>query len=287
MAAKNLLRNAPHGQFKVSVFDSRDGIGGLWPVSRTDSGRQVHPLMVANQSKHTMQFSDMTWEHDTPQLPRAWMVGRYLERYMDRYLSSHPGFSLHLNTKVVQADPKMGGREGWDVRLESHGKEVTEHFEYLVVASGYFGKPVVPDGLSIARSASVPIIHTSEYRNLKTLLSNKTSAKGKILVAGGQISGVETAGTIATHLSSAMNSPESFPVSDIDQCSVHHVIHRPVWVFPLYTTAEVSTGSLQIQTTMMFNFDCMLTNMTSPKLQLHRFCPLICRLKTVITGHCL
>ncbi|KAG6039864.1 hypothetical protein E4U41_001941 [Claviceps citrina] len=52
------------------------------------------------------------------------------------------------------------------------------------------------------------------------------------------MSGVEVAGTIATHLSSAAHAPVASPIRDIDQCSVHHVIQRPIWVFPTYTTVE-------------------------------------------------
>lgn len=225
----------------MSVFDAHDGIGGLWPTSKTDMDRQVHPLMVANQSKHTMQFSDHAWEDGAPQLPRAWQVGRYLERYTDRYLSQHPEFNLHLNTRVIRAERSNGDISGWDVRFEAQGKETTQHFEHLVVASGYFGKPIVPDGIAISPSASIPVIHSSQYRDLKALLGARGSAKGKILVVGGQMSGVEIAGTIATHLSSATNSPEKFSIPDIDQCSIHHIVQRPIWVFPLHTTAEVGT----------------------------------------------
>ncbi|QUC19356.1 uncharacterized protein UV8b_03597 [Ustilaginoidea virens] len=239
VAAKTLLHDALPGEYKVSVFDVRDGIGGLWPTSRADTSRQIHPLMVANQSKHTMHFSDQAWEPDAPQMPLAWQVGRYLERYMDRYLTSHPRFGLHLRTKVVRAQPRKPEGAGWDVCLEFDGKSETRHFHLVVVASGYFGKPFVPDGVSLSSSPCItPVIHSSQYRDLKSLLGNSLSARGKILVVGGQMSGVEIAGTIATHLSSAAHSPQEYAVAGIDQCSVHHLVQRPIWVFPSYTTAE-------------------------------------------------
>ncbi|KHN98960.1 Flavin monooxygenase-like protein [Metarhizium album ARSEF 1941] len=240
LAAKNLLCNAPKDSFTVTVFDLHGGIGGLWPTSKEDTTRQVHPLMIANQSKHTMQFSDHAWEDGAPQLPRAWQVGRYLERYVSRYLTSHPHFTLRLNTRVVRAEQTNGDGSGWDVRLESRGQGQTQYFDYLVVASGYFGKPVVPECMSISPSATIPVIHSSQYRDLKQLLQTRSSAKGNILIVGGQMSGVEVSGTIATHLSSATNSPSGPSVPDLDQCSIRHIIQRPIWVFPLHTTAEVS-----------------------------------------------
>jgi lysine/ornithine N-monooxygenase len=156
-------------------------------------------------------------------------------------LSSHPDFSLHLNTRVLQAERSSGGSGGWDVRLKSQDKEETQHFEHLVVATGYFGEPIIPEGIAASPPAAVPVVHSCNYRDLKTLFGGRASAKGKILIVGGQMSGVEIAGTIASHLSSAMNSPDDFSIPDIDQCSIHHIVQRPIWVFPLYTTAEVST----------------------------------------------
>ncbi|KAG6000878.1 hypothetical protein E4U54_001248 [Claviceps lovelessii] len=242
VAAKTLLHNAPGGDFKVSVFERQSSIGGLWPTSKSDTTRQIHPLMEANQSKHTMHFSDHAWEDGAPHLPRAWQVGRYLEAYKERYLSSNPDFSLHCNTSVVEARLD-GATSTWDVCLECNGERETRQFTHVVVASGYFGEPVVPGGISrtAASAAAIPVIHSSRYRGLTSLLGNTSSAKGKILIVGGQMSGVEMAGTIAAHLSSATHSPQTStsPIPDIDQCSVHHVIQRPIWVYPLHTAAEV------------------------------------------------
>ncbi|KEY68094.1 hypothetical protein S7711_05504 [Stachybotrys chartarum IBT 7711] len=235
VAAKTLLHNAPKGEFKVSLYDAQQGIGGLWPLSKTDTERQVHPLMTANQSKHTMQFSDLAWEESAPQFPQAWMVGRYLQRYHDRYLAGNSNFELHLGTRVTQARPKGPEGLGWDVSVEAeHGSE-TRHFQHVIVSSGFFGRPIIPESLSQTSSA-VPIVHSSRYRDLKSLLGTEPRAGRKILVVGGQMSGVELAGTIAAHLSSAANSPEKSEVPHVADYSVHHIIQRPTWVVPLYTS---------------------------------------------------
>jgi cation diffusion facilitator CzcD-associated flavoprotein CzcO len=243
VAAKTLLHNAPAGTFKVSLYDAQPAIGGLWPLSPTDSGRQVHPLMVANQSKHSVHFSDMAWEKDAPQMPPAWMVGRYLQRYFDRYLAGHDAFDVQLGTRIVKADKDSSRASGWEVLAESSNGQATRRFDYLIVASGFFGKPIMPEGL--AKPSSVPVIHSSQYRDLKTLLgSNPRPGGGKILIVGGQMSGVEIAGTIGSHLSSAVNSPEQSEIPDIDNYSIHHVIQRPIWVFPLHTSPEVNAHYL-------------------------------------------
>ena len=180
-----------------------------------------------------MQFSDHAWDEGTPQLPQAWMVGQYLQKYLDRYLSPNEDFELHLKSRVVSAQQK-GSK--WEVVVKSEGKEEQHTFDYLLVATGYFGKPILSKTLT--DKASIPVIHSSQYRNLSNLIDANSKGR-KILIVGGQMSGVEIAATIASHLSSATHSPKDSSILNINDFRIHHVIQRPIWVFPLYTTPEV------------------------------------------------
>lgn len=242
VAAKNLLHQAASGSgagFSVTVFDPQPRIGGLWPSEKTDGSGLVHPLMVANQSRNTVQFSDLAWQEDEPQLPRAWQVGRYLQRYLAKYCAfEEERFRLRLGWKVEKAVP-LGEKEGrrWVVTAKStDGLVDTAEYDYLLIASGYFGSPAIPDVPGLKDAQSIPIIHSSRYRDLETLLPHADGKGGKILVVGGQMSGVEIAGTIASHLSSAANTPGQRGLAGANQYTVHHVIQRPIWVFPLFTT---------------------------------------------------
>ncbi|RBQ89952.1 hypothetical protein VDGD_20533 [Verticillium dahliae] len=238
VAAKTLLYNAPQGAFNVTVFDAQKRVGGLWPASPRDGGGAVHPLMTTNQSRHTMHFSDCGWDDaDGPQFPRAWMVGRYLERYLARY----PGAEVRLGWRVTRTEALEGedGRGGgWRVTArDGLGREEVGVFDRLVVATGFFGEPVLPRG--ITDGATVPVVHSSRYRDLKGLLGNGAKG-GKILVVGGQMSGVEIAGTVASHLSSAVNAPgTTSELAGAEGYTIHHLIQHPAWVFPLYTTPKV------------------------------------------------
>ncbi|KAG9254306.1 uncharacterized protein F5Z01DRAFT_636383 [Emericellopsis atlantica] len=239
VAAKSLLHNAPKGTFKVTLVDSKHDIGGLWPTSRDDNERQVHPLMIANQSKHTMHFSEHAWEEGSPQLPQAWQVGCYLKRYLNRFLAGEDSLQLELETQVIRTDKTD---DGWDVVLRKEGQDEEKRpFDYIVVASGFFGRPIIPQSLRSPKD--VPVMHSSSYRDLKGLLGEGRPGGGKILVVGGQMSGVEIAGTIATHLSSAIHSSEDSGIKDIDKYTIHHIIQRPIWVFPLYTSPEAGKAA--------------------------------------------
>ncbi|KAI0125645.1 hypothetical protein BJ170DRAFT_631974 [Xylariales sp. AK1849] len=229
-AAKALLHDVSPGTFTVTIYDSQPRIGGLWPLSKTDTAGLVHPLMVANQSKHTVQFSDLAWGDDVPQLPKAWQVGQYLDRYSKRY----GGADIHLAHRVVRTELQDSG--SWKIETESETGSQTSVFDYLLVTTGFFGKPVWPE--YVPREADIPIVHSSSYRDLETLLAKSNGRGGKILVVGGQMSGIEIAGTIASHLSSAVNSPGERTIPNAEKYSIHHIVHRPSWVFPLFTSAR-------------------------------------------------
>ena len=235
MAAKTLLHDASPGAFKVTIFEAQSRIGGLWPSRKDDGEGLMHPLMVANQSRHTAQFSDLAWDESAPQMPRAWQVGSYLQRYLERYVTG--AADLRLSHKVVRAELQDSG--SWHVRTQSgDNPEEMAVFDYLLVSSGFFGKPMWPD--NVPREAEVPVVHSSKYRDLKSLLRDANDGRGgKILVVGGQMSGIEISGTIATHLSSAMHSPGERKIVDPEKYTVHHVAQRPAWVFPLFTTPKV------------------------------------------------
>ncbi|KAL2072666.1 hypothetical protein VTL71DRAFT_12009 [Oculimacula yallundae] len=219
--------------FQVTIFDTKSRIGGLWPLSTQDAGL-VNPDMCTNQSRHTVSFSDLAWGAKEPLFPKAWMVGQYLERYLAVYGRE---WDVRLGWKVVQAQRVGEGEEdGWKVQVRNaaEGKEEVMLFDYVIIATGFFGKAKMPQGLE---KASVPVVHSSQVRDVKSLV---TGADGKalgggrkIVVVGGQMSGVETAAAIAMQISSAANTPGDESIEDAEKYVVTHLVQKPVWVMPL------------------------------------------------------
>ncbi|KAI1802423.1 hypothetical protein F4811DRAFT_554910 [Daldinia bambusicola] len=235
VAAKTLLHDTPENSFKVTIFEAQSRIGGLWPTRKDDADGLVHPLMVTNQSRHTVQFSDFSWKDTVPQFPKAWQVGQYLEQYINEY----SGADIRLGYEVVKTELQDDG--SWKVKVESNGKSETATFDYLLVSTGFFGKPIWPK--AVEKAEGVPIIHSSQYRDLQSLLAKSSHRGGKILVVGGQMSGIETAATIATHLSSAIHSPGKKTIQEPESYSIHHIAHRPSWVFPLLTSPKPAASA--------------------------------------------
>ncbi|KAK6842045.1 hypothetical protein PG987_002905 [Apiospora arundinis] len=159
VAAKTLLHDVAPAAFKVTVYDAQPRIGGLWPLSKEDVAGLVHPLMVANQSKHTVQFSDLAWDDNVPQMPKAWQVGQYLKRYSEKY----GGADIRLGHKVVRTELLSDG--AWKVETESDKGSQSHTFDHLLVTTGFFGRPIWPEYLP--RESEIPIVHSSKYRDLK------------------------------------------------------------------------------------------------------------------------
>lgn len=239
--AKTLLRNvARPGYFAVTLYDPNPRIGGMWPRRPTDTSSQLHPLMVANLSRHMVQFSDLAWDNDEPRVPRAWMVGRYLERYASTYLRDA---ELVLRTRVVTA--RCSTETGWDVTLRREPEpgdencpkqeEMHRSFDFFVVASGFFGFPRT--AVASFSKATIPVIHSGQYRDLQNLL--RPSNGKRILVVGGQMSGFDLSATIAADLSSSLYSPKPSVIRNLGAYSIEHLMPRPVWVYPLFASPKV------------------------------------------------
>ena len=54
------------------------------------------------------------------------------------------------------------------------------------------------------------------------------------MVVGGQMSGVETAGSLALQISSAASIPGQSPFPEPEKYLVTNVVQKPVWVLPLF-----------------------------------------------------
>jgi NADH dehydrogenase FAD-containing subunit len=132
----------------------------------------------------------------------------------------------------------------------------TYDFDHLIVATGFFGKPKIPrvfDGLDI------PVWHSSKVRDVKDLLTDggiNAPAPGKsIVVVGGQMSGVETAGSLAFQISSAVNTPGKPAFPEPEKYVVCNVVQKPVWVMPLFfpkdPDVEVSEGGVVVKVVVL------------------------------------
>ncbi|TVY36306.1 hypothetical protein LSUB1_G005863, partial [Lachnellula subtilissima] len=125
--------------------------------------------------------------------------------------------------------------EKWVVRTREGTVEQTSEFDHLIVGTGFFGKPKVPQ---ILEGFKAPVVHSSQVRDVKDLLTNggkaPTVTGRSIVVVGGQMSGVEIAAAVALQLSSAENTPGESSLSNASEYYITHVVQAPFWVMTLF-----------------------------------------------------
>ena len=257
VAARTFLQH-PKSVFDVAVFEKSDHLGGLWnlPAGSLGSHGFLHPQTPTNLSKFTVSFSDLSWDsialdaqqsnndqkHEysqVPMFPPAWMAGRYLETYAQKYNLKD---KIKFNCEVTQTERfRSGDLYKWRLSTrahnssDSHTSESTFVFDHLIIATGFFSHP-----RSTSPSLSPPdpppnlkILHSSQYRTLDDLIPPSTPVKpnDRILVIGGGNSAGEIAGTISQHLSSALHSPTSRR-AELTDVKITHITPRPLYALP-------------------------------------------------------
>lgn len=255
VTAKTLLHGYPSGTFAPTIFEKRHAVGGLWPrkpENDTATG-PVNPLMRTNLSRYTVAFSDLAWESviedsaEIPMFPQAWQVGRYLEKYTERFL---PRGLVRLGERVVRTirateeddDDDDDVEERWTIEWITDIQEQqvkSEQFDFLVVASGYFSSPHIPNipGLPEFKNRTIHSSSLHDTKDIQHLLQEQPDmTTGKVVVVGGSMSGAEAASTLALHLSStSLQSRANY--------QVHHICTRPFWTVPTYLPHETPDSS--------------------------------------------
>ena len=168
--------------FEPVIFEQGERIGGQWSANPNHSG--VWPAMRTNTSRINTAFSDLPHDAASPTYPTNEAIGEYLERYAEQFDLTR---SIRLKTPVREL--RRGPDGGWIVRTDAG----EERFEKVVVATGRYNKPTIPDvpGLK-SFSGSGGVSHTfgykrpGDYRGLR------------VLVGGCAISTVEIASDLAT-----------------------------------------------------------------------------------------
>lgn len=247
-AAKAFLQ---HGSYVVTVYEASDRVGGMWKAQPGEFGEKCSPEMKTNLSRFTVAFSDLSWSSVDlsdpmtgaaspsipPMFPKAWQVGRYLERYTEKFgLRSN----ILFNRKVVNADI-LDDMKTWEVSTYDTQTEESETktFDYLVIASGFFDQPGRTFKPSPG-SGSSSIQHSSVFRDLSAL----TEKAGKIAIVGGGISGSEAAAHAAFQISNAKHSPGKNKPAHAES-KIYHIVNRPFYCLPRYLPQNPRRGSFQ------------------------------------------
>jgi len=167
--------------FTPTVFELHNDIGGQWNKYNVNSG--VWPDMRTNTSRFTTKLSDVQYPNGTSVFPRN---GEVLDMIKNMVKVNDLNQYIKTNCRVTSLSISKNG--GYDLRWEHNDESNEAHFDKVVVASGRYNKPIIPDidGFE-SFSGELGAKHTFYYKGTREY-RDKT-----VVVCGGSISGLEIA----------------------------------------------------------------------------------------------
>src|SRR5258705_4065 len=184
IAAKCLLEEG----VEPVVFEQTDRIGGLWNYAEDlpDGGSPAYRSLKTNTSKQLLALSDYPFPDTVPDFPSRAHVLQYLNDYVD-----HFGVRQHIQFKADVEQVKPNTDNKWSVTVRAaNGARRTEIFDAVIVCSGLYSHPAVPQ-VSGAETFQGPMLHSASYKGPE-------GYEGKDVVVIGVVS---SGGDIAAELS--------------------------------------------------------------------------------------
>ncbi|KAL3295267.1 thiol-specific monooxygenase [Colletotrichum asianum] len=208
---------------KVQIFEQRDTVGGVWTYSslsvidndfsipRTQPTKNpdtaiavegheakqfvspVYDFLETNIPHTLMNYSDKKFPSTASLFPPHQTVKKYLEDYAEEL---KPIISLStqvLSLKKVQS----GSQVCWEIETQDlkTNETTTSQFDAVMVASGHYNDPFIPDIPGLAdfdKAHPGTISHSKFYRN-----ASQYEGK-KVIVVGNSASGIDLSAQIST-----------------------------------------------------------------------------------------
>lgn len=191
-----------NNQYDVTVFESRDSIGGIWKYEdQTKSGknRPMYRNLRTNLPKELMAYRELPWGGNGKEASYVTHkeVLEYLETYANKFdLLKCIKFRSSVNQLKVldneQISLEWTTSTGENCDVETH----KETFDYVIICNGHYARSSIPklEGRDNFRGS---IIHAIEYDN------SEPYAGKTVLCVGARPSGLDISreiGLVAKHV---------------------------------------------------------------------------------------
>ncbi len=170
--------------FTPVLFEGHSSVGGQWDHTNPMSG--VWPQMRTNTARMVTRFSDLDHPENAALFPRNTEMAAYLRSYAQKFGLLD---TVRFFTRLVGLERTSGA---WILTLEDAGGRREESFARVVIATGAYNRPDIPDipGLEDF-SGSAGVVHAFGYKDPELYRGKR------VLVAGGNISALEIASDLA------------------------------------------------------------------------------------------
>jgi hypothetical protein len=214
-AARAFLRanESSSVKFEVSVFESRQSIGGIWDYGSTKSAvsngekssafngeKKAGPMyknLRTNLPKELMAFREFPWTSPDESYVTHSQVNKYLNDYCDEFgLRKCVKFGCSVKQLTVLDDKSKVETEWPQISIQWKHQESTRQqiFDTVCICNGHYALPSIPN-LPGMQSFKGQILHAIEY-DTPDSYANKT-----VLCIGARASGADIAkeiGLVAT-----------------------------------------------------------------------------------------
>ena len=155
---------------KPTVFEQETWLGGIWRYTEDVTKPCVAHSTITNVSKHSMCFSDFPMPKEFPNFLPHQQLQKYFEMYASHFdLVDKIRFGTAVTAVTPCADHDLTGK--WNVHyhsLSDNGAQesVVETFNFVMVCTGYFSVPVMPEIPGLDRFEG-DVIHSKSYKTWK------------------------------------------------------------------------------------------------------------------------
>ncbi len=165
--------------FDCEVFEKGDQVGGVWTAGYHTFGLQT--------PKSLYEVPDYPIPDHYPRVPS----GAELQAYFENYAKDYKVYEkIRFNTEINRLEQHKNG--SWLVHYKDNKSGLAEkkQFDFVVVASGIYFDPYVPEFPGQKKFAG-QILHSSEYRTPSSVTGRK------VVVVGFGKSALDVAGDVA------------------------------------------------------------------------------------------
>jgi hypothetical protein len=137
VSAKTFLEEG----YEVTLFEKRQGLGGVWERSRT------YPGLSIQNPRDTYAFSDYPMPASYPEWPSGEQICAYLESYAQHFGVAE---KIQFGAKVTKVERKSGNTTGWmvSVSFQENDREIRKQnyeFDFVIVCNGICDIPYIPN----------------------------------------------------------------------------------------------------------------------------------------------
>lgn len=161
LGAARLLTQAG---FDCEIFEKGDKVGGVWSAGYHTYGLQT--------PRSLYEIPDYPMPDAYPRVPS----GAELQAYFENYAKDFNIFDkIRFNTEITQL--KLNKNGTWSVNYKNQAKAESKVFDFVVVASGIYFDPYIPDIPGKAKFKG-EILHSSHYRTPESVIGRKVAVIG-------------------------------------------------------------------------------------------------------------